>query len=230
MRAGVIGNHYHGGRGGTLILGYKHKVVAPSSTQKAIVFPVDLVKGQFNINVYDPAMTRGRISREEIAQFLQEIDLMVKPIFISDMNTYLKRYQAAYPFLVAVVVIVFILAMALGISKGIFFLFFIAAAIFVTFFLSLVTVTIINCIHCAGIKRKIEESKTKILPLIIAKNPEFKRNGYYWIAPKWFPYWLELWVDETPTQATSMERQYGIPIREEIPENDPLSNSTHISP
>ncbi len=230
MRAGTIGHHYHGGKGGKLILGYQHKVVVPSSTQKIIIFPVDRVKGQFDINLYDPAMTTGRISREEIAQFLQEIDPMVKPIFSSDMNTFLKRYQKAYPFLVAVVVIVFILAMALGISKGIFYTFFIAAATFVTLFLSLISVSIINCIHGAGIKRKIEESKTKIMPLIIAKNPEFKRNGYYWVAPHQFPYWLALWVDEAPTQATSMERQYGIPMREEVPDDHPSSRSTHISP
>ncbi len=230
MRGGGVHHVPHGGRGGKLILGYQHKVVVPSSTQKIIIFPVDQKKGKFNTSLYDPAMTRGRISREEISRFLEELDPMVKPIFNSDMNSFLKCYQAAYPFLFLGVAIVFILTIILGISKGKFHTFFIAAAIFATFWFSIVIVSIINCIHCAGVKRKMEESKTKIMPLIIAKNPEFKRNGYYWVAPHRFPYWLELWVDEAPTQAASMERQYGIPMREEVPYYHPSSNSTQVSP
>jgi len=220
--------HYHGGRGRKLILGYQHKVVVPSSTTKIIIFPVDRVKGKFSLQFYDPAMTRGRVSREEVARFLEELDPMVKPIFKTRLISFLKCYQTMYPFLAIGMVIGFMIGMIMGFLSGSFKIFLVFPALFAAFWLSLVIILIINCSHVAGVKRKIDESKARIMPFVIGRNPEFQRKGYFWAAPHNFPYWIELWVDEA-SQMVSMERQYGIPMREEIPYYHP-SNSNQVSP
>ncbi len=232
MRGGGM-RHYHGsgGRGRKLILGYKHSAVTvPSSTEKIIIFPVDRTKGKFSLQFYDPAMTKGRIQREEIERFFEELDPMVKPIFNTKMNSFLKCYQTIYPFLAIAIIIGFLVGMFMGIRSETPYGFFIGPAIFMAFWLSLVAILIINCSHVAGIKRKMDESKAKIVPLMIARNPEFQRKGYFWVSPNNFPYWIELWVNDAP-QMMTIEQQYGIPMREQVPYYyHPVSNSNQVSP
>jgi len=228
--------HAGGGRGRKFRLGYKHTIVVPPSTKNCLIFPVDRVKGNFNMNFYDTAMTQGRVSSEEIASFLQELDPVVKPIFNSRMNSFLKFYQRKlHPCFMLGLVVLF----ALGVffmTRGALKLFFVLPGVFAAIFLSTVIIMIINCLHVANVKSLIKESKDKIMPIVLSKNTDFKRKGYFWVAPHNFPYWIELWTEEASNmrvqyglQGMSLPQQYGINVQE-IPYGNASSTVDYSSP
>ncbi len=215
-------------RGGRLRLGYRHTVLAPVSTSNSIIFAVNRETGKFEFSHYNPSMTKGAISYEEIANLLQELEPMVKPIFNSPVISFLKWYQKIHPFVVIAVMISWILLIVFGTRENDVKIYIVIPAIAGTFLAWIVIVLLINCIAVGNIKDLMEESKHKIMSYIQPRNQSMRGKGYFWVVPTRFPYWLELWVEGAPMQAVSMEQQYGIPIRQEVPYYYPASNQ--VSP
>ena len=212
-----------------LRLGYRHNVVVPVSTNNAIIFPVDRSEGKFDLSSYDPAMTRGMVSSEEVASFLQELEPMIKPIFNSPVLSFLSWYQKLHPFAMIALFFVWIIVIVLGARSGSLKVFVILPAVFVAFMAWIGIVLIINCNAVSNVKNLIAESKSKIQSYVQARNQSMRGKGYFWVAPTQFPYWIELWVEGAPMMAVSMEQQYGIPIREEVPYYYPSNQPSHFN-
>ncbi len=169
----------------------KDNIAVPLSSENIIIFPVDKAKAKFSLQCYDPAMTMGRISKEEIESFFKEVNPLVDSIFNSQMSLYTKHFQKLHPF-----VLVFLMALAICAGIPMFIVF---PVVFGAFYISHVMTQRINCAHIENEKNLIREAKHKIMPILLANNPHFKRKGYFWAFPMHFPYWIELWVDEIPS-------------------------------
>ncbi len=182
----------HGGRK-KLRLGYKHKIKAPESSEDCIVFPVNKKDGYFERSVYDPEMTNGRISEEEIANVLRELDAIARPIFNPRLESCLRCFKKSNkPLFFALWCLTF-LTFIFGNYIKEFDLFMVVWFLGMTFFITTFLVIIFNCFYIGVIKLLLWRSKKLALPIIEDKNPDFLRKGYYWAIPQDFPYWVELW-------------------------------------
>ena len=202
----MVMRYPQGRTGRELRLGYKHHVEAPESTEKCTIFPVDKTKGEFSMDFYDPEITRGRISCEEIARFLREIDPIVKPMFHPRINLFFKCFDKVQTFWVFGCVGLLFLGAFLERYVGPVY-FSVLWFIFMGFFISTALVLIFNCVYVAIVKYLLRKSRDKVIPIVQAKNPDFQRKGYSWVVPEiYFPYWIELW--EEGSGIVNIEQQY----------------------
>ncbi len=171
---------------------YGYPVTVPSSIDGALVFPIDSRKGKVEYWMYNPAMTQGAISIEEVAEFLQGIDIFIKPIFKSKFMTFLKWFPLVI-FLAIVGMFIFFFLCIFGLVAINIQLDFFPAMIFITMVVLVIVAATSQCVLSSYVRKRTQEAKEKIQPYIQLHNGNFQQRGYFWVAPVHFPSWIELW-------------------------------------
>jgi len=61
-------------------------IVIPSSTPQSLVFPYDERNRRFDLSSYQAAQTQGRVTAEEIEEFLKEVNVPVRAFYEEQMS------------------------------------------------------------------------------------------------------------------------------------------------
>ena len=171
-------------------------VPVPATSLYTIVFPLDGFKSQYDASFYNPGLTDGRATQEELNQVLREVEAVKKPFsskVVCALWLFLLGFLASLAVMIAVPIICSgtgyfdeygyyhddtnVGGMLAGIFGGLF------AMIFV----------IVYFIVYAN--RKTKETRVAVQALLDRVNPNFTSRGLRWHLPLHFPRWIELWKD-----------------------------------
>lgn len=167
---------------------HPHTIISnPASTPQRLIFPLK-PNQQFDTSFYNPAMTSGGASPEEINQVLTEIQAARQPIMAKIMSI-----QQCFILLIALSFFGMMgLTIFLILSRS-------PLAGVLSFFLGLILIGLSPLILRSKTAKLTQESKAAVQQVLDQYNSYFTLRGLRWVLPDRFPRWIELHKDYLST-------------------------------
>ena len=176
-----------------------YQIPVPPTTQYTIVFPMNVWAKKYDSSFYNPGLTDGRATQEEIDQILREVQEIKKP-FNRKLVCALWLYILGLIGCIALMILGII--DSVGTTEYVYvdgywetvendntgeLVGSILGGIFGAFF-------VIGIFVCYATKIN-KASRVPIQALFDRVNPNFTSRGLRWHMPVHFPRWVELWKD-----------------------------------
>ena len=201
-----------------------YAVQTPATSDCTVIFPQNIWSKNFDASFYNPALTGGRATLEEINQVLAEVTVLKKP-FHRRIICAVWLYVLGLIACIALMVVVPILSvpdyddddyddyddsdtmMFVGIFGGLF---------------GMIAVIVIFIVY---VRRTMKATRVPVQAFFDGINPNFASRGLRWHAPLHFPRWVELWKDYVG-QAAVAQPNYQPPAVNQQYQNYPIANGT----
>ena len=153
----------------------------PSTTDTIIVFPLNIKIQQFDTASYNPTITQGKSSLEEIKKVLEDIESSRKPLHRS-----LELIVFLYIILecLAIVALVF----SAIISKS-------SEFTILRYLVFIIVLIVLTLVMNKAILKNLKKQKKAAEDVLVNYRPDFASKGLNWIVPEGFPRWIELHKD-----------------------------------
>jgi len=163
---------------------FDNPVPAPKSSSTCLVFPFSSLTNQYDSSFYDPTMTDGRATYEEVSQILIELQDSYNEI-IADMRSATMKLMILGLLIVPLVCLIFVKTLRFlyqsYIDEGTFA---IAIALICTYFAG-------RCFSSAQARNQTER-ETAPHKIFAQANQSFVPKGLRWVVPLDYPWWVEL--------------------------------------
>lgn len=160
----------------------------PPTTKQTIIFPSIDLESKFRYRFYNPKLTNGKASKQEITEVLTDIEKITKPYSG-------KIRRASYYYFLAYVILSFIALLYFLITaddkSGVF------NDALLAFFAGLGASILLLFLYLRIIEKKMIR---KCHETIKKHNEKFVSKGLTWHLPADFPRWIELWKDYAKPQ------------------------------
>jgi hypothetical protein len=168
-------------------------IITPPTTDLALVFPFEKSSNKFDRNFYSPALTDGRVSVEQVDNFLRKVEQVIKR---NARKVKIASFILGFILISGFCATVF--SMFGGLDESlteeeidyddpdtVFFMLF--AFLFIAVFSSLG--------FNAYVKHKGTKAKKRIQSIVEKTSRVLSPLGLRWNMPLHFPHWIELWKD-----------------------------------
>jgi len=179
-------------------------IPVPITNPYTIIFPGDKNTKGFDVGAYNPALTDGRASNEEINQALKEIESVRRP-FYKKMLVSISTYVFALIFGVIAYI-----GLTSYLNKN--------HSTFANYLIYPFIIYIFGSVvfFIMSIKKNRMNGRKAALEIVSKYNLIFASKGLRWHLPVHFPKWVELWKDYLgqPNPQTSFYTpppEYGAP-------------------
>ena len=193
-------------------------VPVPATSLYTIIFPQDF-RLLYDSSFYNPNLTEGRATKEEIDQLLREIEAVKKPF---GKKITCALWLLLLGFLASIAMMIALPIMSVGPSSydkwGRLVQTNDNGELFGGIFGGLALMIFSIVYFAVYVVRNNRKSKAAVQVLLDRINPDFNSRGLRWHLPLHFPRWIELWKDYvgqpaayTPPAMTQQYQNYPAP-------------------
>ena len=194
-------------------------VPIPTTSLYTVVFPLEVRRSQYDTSFYNPGLTDGRATQEELNQVLREVEAIKNP-FSKKLTCALWLF--IFGFFTSLVVMITVPVICSGNpyydNYGYYHDDTNVGGMFAGIFGGLFTMIFVIVYLIIFISRNTKKSRAAVQTILDRVNPNFTSRGLRWHLPLHFPRWIELWKDYvgqasvyTPPTMTQQYQNYPAP-------------------
>ncbi len=159
-----------------------YQIVIPSSTPQSLVFPYDPMNKKFITTNYQPVLTQGRVTNEEIDEFLKEVNVPIKAYYDEHNPNASPCGLICLIILCTIICPLFPFLMCYLISRT------------------------------NKMMVEMKKASDKAAIIVKSRGSTFTERGLLWNMPAHFPRWIELWTSVgQPVMQPNMQFYQGQP-------------------